>query len=917
MRYQFVIVAAVLLFGATSACTEEPSDDDDASVVTQTPENLEQTPTPGGTPPIEATPTPAHVATPTPNDVAVTPTLETSPEPTVQPTMNPTPTPAPGPTPSPTPRPDLDGDGVPAGTDCDDTDPSVYPGAEEVCGTPGVDEDCDGLADDADDSLDLTTAGRWFRDADGDSYGDPLASVQACEAPDGYVSDSTDCNDADPEIHPGAEEVCGTPGVDEDCDGLADDADESLDLSTASTWYADADGDGYGDPLTPVQACEAPEGFVADGTDCNDEDADVNPATAWHADEDGDGYGEDTSVVVQCEAPDGYVRAGEDCDDQDAAVHPGAVEVCPSGPAEDPVDEDCDNLIDDADDSLDLSTASTWYADADGDGYGDPDSATLACAASPGQVAEGTDCDDGDPAIHPGAEEVANGVDDDCDGMVDPGLALASCLEWRNAVEAPQDGVYLIDPDGDDGPGEPFLAYCDMTSDGGGWTLMATVATTTSHSTAAWNPWSPDWWVLDHGDGTDPDAAFTNLAADRFAPLVDPDLVLRVTNPGNDVRRYQFGFTSDDWTLWEDTRLSDNGIRIIGPFNLPNGRVSTFPDGRDSVVALCNGHWDDGLFYLGTAPNGADTDGEGLGARYHVGSNVNGEYGYVGDERANRVWHLWLRRGFEPCTPDLDGAIPWGAGPGCPARDCSELHQERPDVPDGAYWIDPDGEGGETPFRILCDMTTDGGGWNVAFIVNHQDSELELNADSANYLHTDAHCQPEDFDTSYSCVSRLHKSGFENFLEGADFAWYLVHADAPTPADNPWLETRVSHIKNLQALLTHNTPCDERCTDGDCAGLFVTMTDPANVAQNKWYKEGSPARVVTYATCSENNIAINHFWNADENNCRCNSDLDRVHHWGDANNGIAYFRNAYGNCCRYDDTDESKKLVSRVLFRPN
>ncbi|MBU0606397.1 MAG: putative metal-binding motif-containing protein, partial [Armatimonadetes bacterium] len=87
---------------------------------------------------------------------------------------------------------------------------------------------------------------------------------------DGYDSD-VDCDDGDATVYPDAPELCN--GVDDDCDGEVDE-----DAASASTWYADLDGDGFGDPASTALACAVPEGFVADGTDCDDGDAAVNPA---------------------------------------------------------------------------------------------------------------------------------------------------------------------------------------------------------------------------------------------------------------------------------------------------------------------------------------------------------------------------------------------------------------------------------------------------------------------------------------------------------------------------------------------------------------------------------------------------------------------------------------------------------------
>ncbi|MEC7945955.1 MAG: putative metal-binding motif-containing protein, partial [Myxococcota bacterium] len=148
---------------------------------------------------------------------------------------------------------DEDGDGSPAGEDCDDSDPAVFPGADEVC--DGVDNDCDDLVDAEDDSV--TDLGTFYADADGDSYGDLESPVEACEASAGVVEDSSDCDDANSEINPAAEEVCDA--VDNDCDGVIN----GPDATDATDWYPDVDTDGFGDSTaTPTRECDAPSGTV-------------------------------------------------------------------------------------------------------------------------------------------------------------------------------------------------------------------------------------------------------------------------------------------------------------------------------------------------------------------------------------------------------------------------------------------------------------------------------------------------------------------------------------------------------------------------------------------------------------------------------------------------------------------------------
>jgi hypothetical protein len=176
----------------------------------------------------------------------------------------------------------------------------------------------------------------WWIDADGDGYGDPATEQGACEAPAGGVSQAGDCDDADPAAFPGATEVCGDAD-DDDCDGLVDVAAE------AAAWYADADGDGYGDPASTETSCDPPAGWVTDAADC---------------------------------APD------------DAARFPGAIEACGDG-----LDDDCDgaDLTCGFSGDYDLADATRVHSegvgydagrwvdvgDATGDGIGDVIAATL------------------------------------------------------------------------------------------------------------------------------------------------------------------------------------------------------------------------------------------------------------------------------------------------------------------------------------------------------------------------------------------------------------------------------------------------------------------------------------------------------------------------------------------------------------
>lgn len=312
--------------------------------------------------------------------------------------------------------------------DCNDTNSNVNPGQLELCDSH--DNDCDGSVDE-----NTTTLATYYLDSDGDGWGVSTSTRSSCFPPTGYASMYDDCDETNPDINPGEVESCD--GIDNNCNGVTD-----TDTPNIAIWSPDADQDGFGSAVeTP--ACSQPAGNYVrtdpNARDCDDGDASVYPgATEWcdmldqdcdndtfdedaqdaqvyYADADGDGYGDPAQYRRICPGvlPSGWVSGGGDCDDQNAAVNRGEFEVCDlSG-----TDEDCDGL-DDNNDPQGATGKITYYRDADGDGYGVSTLTMSSCETPAGYTLQTGDCNAGNSAINPGASEVCNGTDDDCDGAI-------------------------------------------------------------------------------------------------------------------------------------------------------------------------------------------------------------------------------------------------------------------------------------------------------------------------------------------------------------------------------------------------------------------------------------------------------------------------------------------------------------------
>jgi len=655
-----------------------------------------------------------------------------------------------------TPDDDLDGDGYPLALDCDDEDAAISPAATEVCNL--VDDDCDGQVD---DDVGLT----FYVDDDGDGFGDATAPVVSCEESPGAVADDTDCDDTNAAIHPEAEETCN--GLDDDCDDLVDDAD--ADVTDASTWYTDADGDGHGDPALALLACEAPSSTSTTGDDCDDTDAAVFPAAdevcngldddcddavddddddlldpaTWWIDDDGDGYGTGVSSVETCERPSGFAANRDDCDDTDGAIHPAAAEVC------DGADNDCDTLVDD--DDPDVADPGTWYDDDDGDGAGDAASATVSCVQPDDTVADDSDCDDTDAEVHPAAPETCNGIDDDCDSLVDdddPDVTGVSTwyldddgdgygdADWSHeACEAPTgtvaDSTDCDDTVATDHPGADEV--CDDTDNDcdGSIDEDATDVNT--------------WYADGDGDGFgDPDSPSVacEAASGEVGDSTDCDDADAAVNP--DAAEVCDGVDNDcdgttdvgatDATTWyldhDGDGYGDPALDSTG-CSAPSLHVDNAEDCDDldedvnpAATESCNLVDDDcdGTIDEDDAVDAptwyVDDDGDGHGTTASTTVACDQPSGFAegtGDcDDTDGAIHPDATEACDGLDNDCDGdsdAGVLGDDATCAAPSCLDVLTDDPSSGDGDYWITLDTGAAE----VTCDMTTDGGGWTLLF----------------------------------------------------------------------------------------------------------------------------------------------------------------------------------------------------------
>ncbi|MEM9188997.1 MAG: putative metal-binding motif-containing protein [Myxococcota bacterium] len=310
--------------------------------------------------------------------------------------------------------PDVDNDGENSiacgGNDCDDSDPNRFPGNTEVCDREGIDEDCD-----------PSTLGR---DGDGDGF----VSDQCCNLqPTMELLCGRDCDDQRAGFNPGASDGCG--GGDEDCDTLIDEEPDS-------TFFRDQDSDNFGRDDDTLMACSQPPGYVARGGDCSDDpfmevDAnEINPSATEICDlrDNNCDMQIDEGLMCECMPPGLVEGCGFDPALNNIGICRLGTHTCqPSGMwstcvgATPPMPEVCNLADDNCNGMVDEGVEITCWQDPDRDGFAAMGAITMVTCTCPDGFTDrdptmgGADCAPMDGDRFPGADEVCNRIDDDCD----------------------------------------------------------------------------------------------------------------------------------------------------------------------------------------------------------------------------------------------------------------------------------------------------------------------------------------------------------------------------------------------------------------------------------------------------------------------------------------------------------------------
>ncbi len=488
---------------------------------------------------------------------------------------------------------DIDNDGFTScGGDCDDNDPAIYPGATEIC--DAIDNNCNGVID---EGFDVDN--------------------------DGFTSCGGDCDDNDPAIYPGAPEICD--GIDNNCDGIVDGgvivlnngrdafvhsepSRQNNNYGTAQnfntmawTWSGTAGNiRQYFDFTIPV----VPAGAVVNSALLNlsvapwvnnfclpgtNETQLQQAALPWventitWANRPG-GTGPISPYPSQC---NNNANFSMDVTSLLGAFSPSGNGLVWSLQNENFYRAQVYYSFDTANPALRPTLTitwsfnpQTWYPDNDGDSYGDANFPVIACTQPAGHVLDCTDCDDTDATIYVGAPEICDGIDNNCNGLIDEGnvccIAAGGIIRVNHTASSNGPGTDLLWADAFDNLHDALV----FAKANGGCEIWVAQGTGTSYV--------PSNTPLGG-----------NTPSRQRTFYIDFDVQVYGGFIGNEVNRWDRDFVNNETVL--------SGNRGIDSFFYDNVfHIVTFEDVSNATVL------DGFTIELGNASNGGNFKGAGI-----------------------------------------------------------------------------------------------------------------------------------------------------------------------------------------------------------------------------------------------------------------------------------------------------------------